>query len=134
VAAASERQHYPTLIAWNETRDSRLVEHGRVARTMWSRGRGLLGTRSLPAGDGLLIMSCQSIHSFWMQYPFDAIFLDRGGKVVHLIHEMKPNRMSRHLFSAHSVLELPAGVIRASGTQLGDQLRWEEQAVAGPSA
>jgi uncharacterized protein len=134
MATTSERQHYPTLIAWNETRGSRLVEHGRVAKTMWSRGRGLLGTRSLPAGDGLLIESCQSIHSFWMQYPFDAIFLDRRGKVVHLVNEMKPNRMSRHLFSAHSVLELPAGVIRATGTQVGDQLRWETDGIQEPQS
>jgi uncharacterized membrane protein (UPF0127 family) len=86
----------------------------------------LLGTKSLGDGDGLLIERCSSIHSFWMQYPFDALFLDRAGRVVHLISRMKINRVSRHVFSARSVLELPAGVIEASGTQAGDLIRWSE--------
>jgi hypothetical protein len=59
-----------------------------------------------------------------MQYPFDALFLDRGGRVVHLINAMKPFRMSRLVFSAQSVLELPAGTILASGTQHGDEIGW----------
>ena len=85
----------------------------------------MLGTSSLEAGDGLLIEPCQSIHSFFMQYPFDALFLNRGGRVVHVIHAMKPFRLSRHVFSGHSVLELPAGVIATTGTEKGDQIRWE---------
>ncbi|MBM2811740.1 MAG: hypothetical protein HW416_2499 [Chloroflexi bacterium] len=113
------------LVAWNETRQTPLVERGRIARSMWSRGKGLLGTHLLAQGDGLLIDPCQSIHSFGMQYLFDAIFLTRQGKVVHLISEMKPARMSRHVFSSRSVLELPAGTIRASGTQHGDIVRWK---------
>jgi uncharacterized protein len=124
VAAALERQYHPTLIAWNETRQTPLVEHGRVAQSAWERGRGLLGTKSLPPGDGLLIEKCSSIHSFWMQYEFDALFLDREGRVVHLIREMKPHRMSRHVFAAKAVLELPAGTIRASGSELADVIRW----------
>ena len=111
--------------AWNETRQTTLVEHGRVARTFWSRGRGLLGSKSLPPGDGLLIDRCSSIHSFGMQYPFDALFLNREGKVVHFVADMKANRLSRHVFSSRAVLELPAGTIAASGTQHGDLIRWE---------
>ena len=56
---------------------------------MWARARGLLGTNSLPSGEGLLIEHCSSIHSFWMRYAFDAIFLDRQGRVIHVIHAMK---------------------------------------------
>jgi uncharacterized membrane protein (UPF0127 family) len=108
---------------WNATRDACLAEHGRVADTFWTRFRGLLGTHELAAGHGLLIESCSSIHSFGMQYPFDALFQDRDRRVIHLISAMPPNRMSRHLFSAKAVLELPAGTIAATGTQRGDQLR-----------
>ena len=113
------------MIAWNETRQVLLVANGRLARSMWERGRGLLGTRSLPPGDGLLIEKCSSIHSFWMRFAFDALFLDREGTVVHLIHEMKPHRMSRHVFASRAVLELPSGTIRASGSELGDAIRWK---------
>lgn len=113
-----------TLRVWNETRDICLVDNGRVARSLWARTRGLLGTSVLPPGEGLLLEHCSSIHSFWMRYPFDALFLDAHGSVVHLIAPMKPNRVSRHVFAARWVLELPAGVIAATSIQLGDQLRW----------
>jgi uncharacterized membrane protein (UPF0127 family) len=91
---------------------------------MWAHGKGLLGTRSLPNGDGLLIEPCHSIHSFGMAYRFDALFLTRDGHIAHLISEMQPARISRHVFSAHAVLELPPGTIRTSGTQHGDLVRW----------
>src|SRR2546423_7901483 len=111
--------------AWNATRNATLVDSGRLATNLWTRGRGLLGTRSLAQGDGLLIMPCNSIHSFFMQYPFDAVFLDKRGVAVHLIRAMKPQRVSRIVFSGHSVLELPAGVIEQTQTQLGDEIHWE---------
>src|SRR3954462_7326827 len=110
---------------WNETRGATLAERGRVAATWWSRGRGLLGTSTLPQGEGLLISPCNSIHSFFMQYPFDAIFINKQGTIVHLIRAMKPSRLSRIVFSAHSVLELTAGTIEATGTQIGDKIRWD---------
>lgn len=113
------------MIAWNETRRIPLAEHLRIARSIWSRTRGLLGTRELPVGEGLLIDPCGSIHSFWMRYPFDALFLSRDGEVVHAISRMKPYRVSRPVFSAHSVLELPAGTIDATATRQGDRVRVE---------
>jgi len=110
---------------WNATRGATLAENGRQATNWWTRGRGLLGTRTLPTGEGLLIAPCNSIHSFFMQYRFDAIFIDKRGKVVHLIRAMKPARMSRIVFAGHAVLELPAGTIEATGTQLGDEIQWD---------
>jgi hypothetical protein len=123
MAADGQREHDRPLKVQNETRDVCLVERGRVARSFWERFRGLLGTNSLPAGDGLLIEHCSSIHSFGMRYPFDALFLGRDGRVVHAIAAMKPNRISRHVFAARAVLELPAGTIEATATERGDQLR-----------
>ena len=113
--------------AWNETRGTILVSRGRVAGSFWSRLKGLLGTRSLDPGDGLLIERCSSIHSFFMRYSFDALFLKGDGRVVHVIDDMRPNRISRHVFSARRVLELPAGVIRESGTVHGDIIRWRNE-------
>jgi uncharacterized protein len=110
------------LTVENETRGTCLIEHGRAALSFWARTKGLLGTNSLEAGDGLLIEPCNSIHSFWMRYPFDAVFINREGIVLHTISRMKPNRMSRHVFGARGVLELPAGTIEATGTAKGDHV------------
>src|SRR5688500_11071543 len=116
------------MTVWNETRNTCLIKQGRAAFTMWERTKGLLGTSSLAPGDGLYIHNCQSIHSFFMQYPFDAVFIDREGKVLHTIARMKPSRLSRHVFGARAVLELPAGTIEETGTTRGDRIRIEHGA------
>ena len=109
------------LTATNLTRGVNLVEGGRVADSILGRLVGLLRDRMLAEGDGLWIVPCNSIHSFAMKFIFDAVFLSRDLRVVHLMPEMKPWRMSPIKFGAHSVLEVPAGLIARSNTQLGDQ-------------
>src|SRR5579871_3223608 len=93
--------------AINVTRQVTLGPRIRVADTSLERGVGLLKDTGLSEGDGLWIVPCNSIHSFCMKFVFDAIFLDRDLRVVHLVREMKPWRISAIKFSAKSVLELP---------------------------
>jgi len=109
------------LTATNLTRGVRLTEGARVADGFCSRLVGLLRDKGLEKGDGLWIVPCNSIHSIGMQFVFDAIFLDKELKVVHLMSEMKPWRISKLVFAAHSVLELPHGLIAQTGTTIGDQ-------------
>ena len=120
-----------SLIAINQTRNVRLTECARVADNPITRIIGLLADKQLAEGDGLWIIPCPSIHSFGMRFIFDAIFLDKELRVVHLIHEMKPWRMSSLIINkAHSVLELPAGMIRQSGTEMGDQFEMKRDIFA----
>jgi uncharacterized membrane protein (UPF0127 family) len=109
------------LTAFNVTRGVALTERGRVADTFLTRLVGLLRDKGLAPGDGLWIASCNSIHSFGMKFDFDAVFLDKKLRVVHLMHAMKPGRISKMVWSADSVLELPAGLIAQTGTEIGDQ-------------
>ncbi|MHB1159818.1 MAG: DUF192 domain-containing protein [Chloroflexota bacterium] len=99
------------------------VQH---ATALWARTRGLLGRKGLPPGEGLLLDPCSGIHTFGMAFPIDAIFLSREGIVIHLAREMGPWRMSRYLSKARSVLELPAGTLHQTNTQLGDRLIFED--------
>lgn len=106
----------------NQTRRAVLASRCEVARTFFSRGRGLLGRTSLPEGSGLLIEPCNSIHMLFMRFPIDAIFVDRYGNVVALYPSLPP----WHLYAGHRyaryVLELPAGVIATTQTAIGDQI------------
>src|SRR5437879_2723378 len=88
----------------NQTRGTTLADRAWRAATPWARGIGLLGRRGLAAGEGLWIEPCQSIHSFFMRFRFDAAFLDREGRVVHQIQAMRPQRASRFLRNARTVL------------------------------
>lgn len=99
-----------------------VADNVRVAKTFLSRLKGLLGTTSLPAGEGLLIAPCNSIHMFGMKYPIDCVFLDDQNKVVGLVENIAPGKMSRVFGQAKQCLELPAGVIASSSTQVGDVL------------
>lgn len=87
------------------------------------RKKGLLGRTGLEAGGGMWIVPCEGIHTFFMKFAIDVIYIDRKKKVRKTVAALVPWRMSLCL-PAHSVLELPVGVIGASGTQPGDQLEF----------
>ena len=64
----------------------------KVARTLFERMRGLIGVKRLPEGEGMLIMNCNAIHTFFMSFPIDATFLDRDGNVVKVVRGIRPWR------------------------------------------
>ena len=106
----------------NQTRDKLLAARATEATTFAARFMGLMGKKELPFGEALHIAPCNSIHTFFMKIPIDAVFLDKELKVVKVCSAMVPWRISNVYWAAHSVLELPAGTTSASGTREGDQL------------
>lgn len=110
------------LTACNTTRGTCLATQVYMAKNFCSRLRGLLATKSLPAGRGLCLEGCKSIHMMGMIYAIDAIFIDQQWQVVGLVENIKPWRVSGFYRQAVRCLELPAGSISASQTQLGDQI------------
>jgi len=108
----------------NMTRGNQLlVERGRVANNYWTRLRGLIGVRQLAAGDGMAIVPCSGVHCMFMSIPIDVVYVDRADRVVALDPEMKPWAVGRPRKGARYVIELPAGTITRTGTQVGDQLQ-----------
>jgi uncharacterized membrane protein (UPF0127 family) len=65
----------------------------RVARTFAERARGLIGTKSLPPGEGKLILKCNAIHTFFMSFPIDATFLDKNNNIVKVVRNIRPWRL-----------------------------------------
>ena len=115
------------LTAINITRGVSLTECGRIADGFSTRLVGLLRDKTLANGDGLWILPCNSIHSIGMHFVFDAVFLDKSLRVVHLVREMRPWRISKIVFAAHSVLEVPSGLISRTSTELGDQFEMRKE-------
>ena len=106
----------------NLTRAVPLVTHGRVAANFWTRLRGLVGVKSLAAGDGLFITPCNQVHCMFMSIPIDVIYVGRDERILAIDPAMQPWSMGRMIRGAHGVLELPAGTAQATGTAVGDQL------------
>ena len=111
--------------AINRTRNVVLVERGTIAANLWTRLRGLLGHPPLESGEGLLLKGEQAIHTIGMSFAIDVLFLDRAGRVIHLIQAMPPLRASPIIWQSRDVLELPTGKIAETGTALGDQVEFE---------
>ncbi len=102
----------------NVTRDA-VLAIAEVADTEQKKRTGLLNRSSLQPGEGVWIPGCDSIHTFLMKFPIDVVFLDSELSVCDLVSGMQPNgRVERP--GADSVLELPAGAIRQTGTAVKD--------------
>ena len=111
----------PILIAFNRTRGAVVASKVLKAEDYESRSRGLLGRDSMEAGEGLWIVPCPMIHTFFMKFAIDVLFLDRGQRVVRVMEGLKPWRLSPWVLRARSVLEVPGGTLRGS-VKNGDQL------------
>ena len=109
------------------TRQTVLAQAADVADTSAKRRTGLLRHERLEAGEGLWIVPCESVHTFFMKFPIDLVYLDKKRKVRKVRHAVPAWRMSACL-AAHSVLELPAGTARETGTVAGDEVAIEKLA------
>lgn len=105
----------------NLTRGTILATELEVAGSGGTRRKGLLGRDGLAPGEGLWIVPCESVHTFFMRFPIDLVYLDRKHRVRKVRHTVGAWRLSACL-TAHSILELPAGTAKASQTQRGDTL------------
>lgn len=94
------------------------------ARSFALRLRGLLGRPPLAPGEGLLIEPCNAVHTFFMGYSIDVVFISAQHKVLALRSEVMPWR-ARQCLRAHYVVELAAGEINRLGLEVGDLCQWQ---------
>jgi uncharacterized membrane protein (UPF0127 family) len=102
-----------------------LADRAEIADTSAKRRTGLLKHTGLEPGQGLWIAPTEGVHTFFMKFPIDVLFLSRQKKVLKVRGRMVAWRVALS-FRAHSVLELPAGTAEATGTIAGDQLSFEK--------
>jgi uncharacterized membrane protein (UPF0127 family) len=108
----------------NITRDTQLATNVQLAGNGGSRRKGLLGRERLAEGEGLWIVPCEAVHTFWMRFSIDLVYLDRDHRVVKTRSNVPPWRLSACV-RAHSVVELAAGVVQETQTRPGDRLTLE---------
>lgn len=96
------------------------------AGTSAERRRGLLGRTSMDAEEGVYIVPCKMIHMFGMRFAIDVAFLAADGRILAAHHNLKPNRLSRLVLRADGVLELAAGRLQATATDVGDTIKFRD--------
>lgn len=109
--------------AYNHTQQRYLADHGPVANRPWARMCGLIGRASLQPNEGLLLLGTRAIHTIGMRFSIDVLFLNTDGWVIHAIHALKPFRISPYVKNSAMVVELPAGMLHETGTQVGDWIK-----------
>ena len=120
VAPLKKTEAAPRLLeVRNSTRGTVLGMRVELAGSGGVRRKGLLGRDGLGPGEGLWIVPCESVHTFFMRFAIDLVYLDRKQRVRKVRSAVGPWRLSACL-TAHSVLELPAGTVRATKTERGD--------------
>jgi uncharacterized membrane protein (UPF0127 family) len=105
--------------AWHDGRP--LAARVTKADDAAARSKGLLGKTAMDADEAMWIVPCPMIHTFFMKFPIDVLFLKRDLRVARVIENLKPWRLSPWVLSAHSVLELKGGALRGS-VRAGDLL------------
>jgi uncharacterized membrane protein (UPF0127 family) len=105
----------------NATREVLLASSLDTAFDSGSRRRGLLGRGGLADGTGLVIAPCNAIHTWFMRFPIDVLFVGRDGRVLKRVDRLRPWRLAASL-RAFAVVELPAGSVQQSATAVGDRL------------
>lgn len=106
--------------AFNTTKSVVIASFVEYAGNPLSRLIGLLGRRSLPTGRSLLLVPASSIHTWFMLFAIDALFLDREGRVLKVAHSVPPFRVVLAPRRTRSVLELPSGTAVSTNTTAGD--------------
>jgi uncharacterized membrane protein (UPF0127 family) len=104
---------------WNVRTGATIATRVVAAVDSATRRQGLLGRSGLREGEALVLAPCSAVHTAFMRFPLDLMFLDRAGRVLKVSAEVRPWRI-RYAWRAFAVVELAADSVRASGTVCGD--------------
>jgi uncharacterized membrane protein (UPF0127 family) len=132
LAATAQRREQPVARAIARA-TTLLTSEGRiacercvVAESSLARMRGLLGRRSLAPEEGILLRPASSVHTWFMRFPIDVVFLDRNLAVLRVVPRLRPWRAAWRR-RATAVLELAAGESERRGIRAGDSLGWADR-------
>lgn len=103
-----------------------IIDKVLITENWLERARGLLGRDQLQAGEAMLISPCNSVHTFFMSYTIDVVYLDKNLKIVKICPELGPWQLSG-CSSAAMVLELPAQTANNLNLQVGTQISWQQK-------
>ena len=111
----------------NKTKNIEVANHVRVADSFFARAIGLLGKKTLPAGEtlwfkGVPLMPANSIHTHFMRFNIDVVFTDKSLVVKGVVRDLQPWRMTKPVAGATDCFEFTAGALSSTSIDIGDQL------------
>lgn len=110
------------MVLINKETNETISEKLQIADTFFKRLKGLMFTKELPEQNALQIIPCNEIHTFFMKYNIDVLYLDKKNKVISIDENLKPGRIGKLVRNAKSVIELPKGKIKKSFLEIGQEV------------
>lgn len=111
---------------YNSTKNRIIADNVEVADNFVKRTFGLIPRKSIAEGEALVIKPCSSIHTFFMKFPIDVLFVDKNNKIVALYENVKKNRILPIHLSSMYVVELKAGQISSKTIEKCDIIQIDE--------
>jgi hypothetical protein len=111
------------MMLYNNTRKVFIAEKVIMADTMPLRLKGLLGRTSLSDDTCMMIVPCNSIHTFGMKFSIDVLFLDEKFKIINILENLKPRKTSPIIRNAKSVVEMQSSIVNKGKWEVGDILQ-----------
>lgn len=114
------------MILINKTTNTIISENVIVANSFFKRLKGLMFTKDLSYESAMHIIPCNEIHTFFMNYSIDVLYLDRNNTIVAMDEDLKPRKVGKFIKNAKSVVEIPSGKIRNLNLKIGQSLEFIE--------
>ncbi len=106
----------------NVKNDYVIADMAKEAKSFWKQLKGLIGKKSFDSGSAMIFPKCKQIHTYFMRFPIDIIFIDEQNIVIAATENLGKNRISKHINASKCVIELPAGTINQSDLKIGDKI------------
>jgi uncharacterized protein len=94
-----------------------------MANNFLKRLKGLMFTKDLSSDSSMYICPCSQIHTFFMNYNIDVLYLDRNNTILAIDEDMKPGKIGRKVKGAVAVIELKGGMAKVSNTKVGQAIK-----------
>lgn len=94
-----------------------------TASRLYERFLGLMGRAPLGVGVGLMLSPCKSVHTCFMRFAIDVVFLDNAGSVLRVARDVRPWRLTWAPWKTHSVIELESGWLPQEAIKKGDRVQ-----------
>ena len=111
---------------YNSSKNIIISDDAKVAKTFFSRSLGLIPKKKLKKEECLIIKPCCSVHTFFMNFPIDVLFINNENKVIAAYENVKPWKILPIHLSSKKVLELPSGSIQTKSITLSDEILFEK--------
>lgn len=109
----------------NITKKNTIAGEGALADNFYTRLKGLIGKKTLAVDGAVCIKPCKSVHTFFMRFSIDVIFIDENGLVCEIVRNIKPYRVSKYVLKAKYVIEILSGNAQKLKIELGDRIEIE---------